>query len=115
MRAYRRFRGQAGVLAVFAYALGAGADCGVAQTTQNDNTELASPELRQLNAANGFLERGLYDEAAKEYRGFLDSHAGDAQAAVARYGLGVSLYRLHKYDEAAAELEKVYKLPGFNY
>ncbi len=55
-------------------------------------------------AANGFLNRGLYDLAVEEYRKFLTAAPNHARAAVARYGLGVALYRLKRFDEAAKEL-----------
>lgn len=58
-------------------------------------------------AANGFLNRGLYDLAVEEYRKFLAGSPGDARAGTARYGLGVALYRLKRFRDAAQELERV--------
>ncbi len=53
------------------------------------------------------LNRGLYDLAATEYRGFLEGYANHEKAGVATYGLGVSLFRLQRYDEAADVLAPV--------
>src|SRR6185503_17558129 len=53
----------------------------------------------------GFLNRGLYELAAAEYRKFLADHADHEKAPVARYGLAVSLFRLQKFDEAVTELK----------
>ena len=62
-------------------------------------------ELQSYYAGNGFLQRGLYDLAAKEYRVFLRDHADSEKSKTARYGLTVSLFRLGKLDEAAKEAE----------
>jgi len=61
--------------------------------------------LRDYLSANGFLTRGLYELACKEYCKFLAGHAAHAKAAEAHYGLGVALFRLQRFDQAAAELE----------
>src|SRR5438045_1566464 len=60
--------------------------------------------LRSYLSGNGFLTRGMYELAAKEYRGFLKDHPDHEKAATARYGLGVALVRMKKYDEAAGVL-----------
>ncbi|RMH29400.1 MAG: hypothetical protein D6693_01995 [Planctomycetota bacterium] len=62
------------------------------------------PALRAYHAANGFLSRGLNELAVREYRAFLEQHAGHDAAPVARYGLGVALHRLGRIDEAADAL-----------
>lgn len=61
--------------------------------------------LRVYFSANGLLNRGLFDLAAAEYQGFIDAYPLHAKAPIARYGLGVSLFRLARYPEAAAALE----------
>jgi TolA-binding protein len=63
--------------------------------------------LRRLQTANGLLGRGLYDLAADEYGAFLKDNAGHADAASARYGIGVCLYRLRRFDEAADQLDHI--------
>ncbi|HWL93745.1 MAG TPA: tetratricopeptide repeat protein [Phycisphaerae bacterium] len=60
-----------------------------------------------LVAAHGFLNRGLYDLAIGEYRRFLEGKPAEVDAAVARYGIGVSLFRLNKLEEAANELAAI--------
>lgn len=68
-------------------------------TAQDDDAS-----LRAYYSANGLLNRGLYDLAAEEYRAFLDDHPNHEKAMVARYGLGVALFRQQKHEEAAVEL-----------
>ena len=58
--------------------------------------------LRSYFSANGMLNRGLYQQAAAEYRTFLSQHEDHAKAPVARYGLAVCLYRLGDYEAADA-------------
>jgi len=81
---------------------GAIASADVAESTSDRDAA-----LRDYNSANGLLNRGLYDLAAKEYRKFLQLHAEHDRAPIARYGLGVCLYRLERYDEAGAELTEL--------
>jgi len=64
-------------------------------------------ELRDYLSANGLLNRGLYELAAKEYRTFLSEHEAHQKAPVARYGLAVCLYRLRDYPAATVELRKL--------
>jgi TolA-binding protein len=71
--------------------------------------------VRDYLSGNGLLNRGLYELAATEYRKFLSQHADHEKAAVARYGLAVSLFRLGQFDEAVAELTPLQKLPEFVY
>jgi TolA-binding protein len=59
-------------------------------------------------AANGFLQRGMYDLAAAEYRAFLASHADHALTPTARYGLAVALLRLEQYTSAETELATLF-------
>jgi TolA-binding protein len=70
---------------------------------------------RGLDAANGLLNRGLFDLAETEYRGVLAGTSDAAQEQSARYGLGVCLYRLNRHADAATELQKVVACDGFAY
>ncbi len=62
------------------------------------------PALSIYHAANGLLNRKLYDLAATEYRRFIDGHPDHAQVPAARYGLAVCLYRAGDYAAAVAQL-----------
>ena len=73
------------------------------------------PELRDYYSANGLLNRGLYELAAAEYRKFLSEHGRHEKAPVARYGLGVSLFRLEKYEESVSELQPLRRRKSFVY
>jgi len=77
-----------------------------------DETDIT---VRDYLSGNGLLNRGLYELAATEYRKFLSQHGDHEKAAVARYGLAVSLFRLGQFDEAVAELAPLQKLPEFVY
>ncbi|HKQ50712.1 MAG TPA: tetratricopeptide repeat protein [Phycisphaerae bacterium] len=69
--------------------------------------------LQSYYAANGFLQRGLYDLAAAEYRSFLRDHGDHEKAAVARYGLAVCFFRTGKQTDAASELEQLAEVKDF--
>lgn len=69
--------------------------------------------LQSYYAANGFLQRGLYDLAAAEYRSFLRDHGDHEKAAVARYGLAVCFFRTGKQADAASELEQLAEEKNF--
>jgi TolA-binding protein len=71
--------------------------------------------LRGFQTANGLLGRGMNDLAAEEYRKFLSEHADHAQAATARYGLAVALFRLGDVRGCRAELERVVGADGFEF
>ena len=70
---------------------------------------------RSYLAGNGFLNRGLYDLAAKEYEKFLAANPSHPKADNARYGLGVSQYRLNQFQEAASTLAPLHQLPDFQF
>ena len=70
---------------------------------------------RAYLSANGLLNRGLYDLAVTEYRQFLERHPAHEKSAMARYGLGVSLFRLRQYDAAVAELSRLRSRETFPY
>lgn len=84
-------------MAVGALLAGAGAACG-------QEPAEADPALRAYLSGNGLLARGVYELAVKEYRDFLRAQPDHAKAATARYGLGVALVRLKKFDEAREAL-----------
>lgn len=58
-------------------------------------------------AANGLLERGLYDLAIDEYRGFLQANEDSEHADTARYGLAASHAALGQDREAIAALNQL--------
>lgn len=70
-----------------------------------DRDQSGESRLQSYYAANGLLQRGLYDLAAAEYRTFLRDHGEHEKAPVARYGLAVCLFRTGKQADATAELE----------
>lgn len=61
-----------------------------------------------LSAESAYLQE-RFAEAADAYRAFLKSQKGDARADIARYRLGLALYQLKQFDDAAKELSM---LPG---
>lgn len=71
--------------------------------------------LRDYASATGLLNRGLNDLAAQEYRKFLAAHPKHEKAPLARYGLGVALFRLQKYSEADQELKPLVQAKQFQY
>lgn len=73
----------------------------------------SDPALRSYLAANGLLNRGLFEPAIAEYRSFLSEHGDHEKAGVARYGLAVCLFRLERYDEGVSELAPLRKLDDF--
>ncbi|MEK6799144.1 MAG: tetratricopeptide repeat protein [Planctomycetota bacterium] len=75
----------------------------------------ADEAMRVYLTGNGLLNRGLDDLAAAEYRKFLSDHATHEKAALARYGLAVSLFRTSHCDEALRELEPLLGLGSFEY
>ncbi|MEP0847580.1 MAG: tetratricopeptide repeat protein, partial [Phycisphaerae bacterium] len=79
----------------------------VAPGGAGDASAADASATRQLNAANGLLNRGLHELAAREYRAFLDANPTHARAPVARYGLAVCLYRAGDFAAATAELAQI--------
>lgn len=71
--------------------------------------------LQAYYSANGLLNRGLYDLAVEEYRKFLSEYGGHDKADVARYGLGVSLFRLGRHEQAAQVLSAIEPKEDFGY
>ncbi len=110
MRASCHIRAEALVIVALFVALGAaGAGRAVAQESAPD------PALRDYLSGNGLLNRGLYELAAEEYRKFLTEHGNHEKAPMARYGLGVSLFRLKRYDDAVQQLGPLRSVKGFTY
>jgi len=103
-------------LSVNAIAVGGGASGDKSGGAPGDKSgDTSDAALRSYLAGNGLLNRGLYEPAAAEYRSFLAEHGDHEKAAAARYGLGVCLFRLEKYDEAATELATLRRLADFPY
>ncbi len=76
-----------------------------------DGIAVDPPSAEVLHAyysGNGFLNRGLFDLAAAEYRKFLAEHVDSEKAPMARYGLAVSLFRLGMLEEALPELKRLH-------
>lgn len=73
------------------------------------------PALREYLSANGLLNRGMNELAVAEYRKFLHDNPEHAKAAVARYGLGVALFRMKKYEDAAMELRPLMDSADFEF
>ncbi len=66
-----------------------------------------------LHAANGLLQRGLYDLAAAEYESLLKKERPAAERMQARYGLGICRLRLGQADAAAEALSAPAASPTF--
>jgi TolA-binding protein len=78
--------------------------CLVRTAVADDDDDAA---MRSYLSANGMLNRGLYELAATEYRKFLAEHSDHEKASTARYGLGVSLYRMKRYEPATEALSAI--------
>ncbi|MCP3903012.1 MAG: tetratricopeptide repeat protein [Planctomycetes bacterium] len=78
-----------------------------ASATASASADGGIDETAALAAGNGLLNRGLYDLAATEYERFIAWHADHPKIAEARYGFGVCLYHLRRYDEAIVNLEQL--------
>ena len=72
-------------------------------------------DQRAYLTANGLLNRGLYDLAAAEYRNFLESHPQHENAPLARYGLGVALFRTGDTPAALEQLDAIASDPAFEF
>jgi TolA-binding protein len=72
---------------------------------------LAAPDAadKQFMAASGLFERGLYELAAEEYRGFIAGHPRHERIATARYALGLCHYQLGDHDKAIDPLKTALK------
>ena len=74
-----------------------------------------SAALREYYSGNGLLNRGMYELAVGEYRRFLEAHPDHDKAALARYGLAVSLFRMEEFTSAVEQLEALGSPDGFEY
>ena len=73
------------------------------------------PALRAYHAGNGFLNRGLNELAIKEYEAFLEQRPDHDNASTARYGLGVALFRLSRYEDCVDALTPVLQEREFEF
>ncbi|MCA9311061.1 MAG: tetratricopeptide repeat protein [Phycisphaerales bacterium] len=77
---------------------------------------LAAPDdVKTLYAANGLLERGLYDLALSEYDTFLAGDPAPADALTASYGRAVCLFRLDNLEEADMALAALAREKDFEF
>lgn len=95
--------------ALVALAIGLACNLAFAQAPPADDA------TRDLNSANGLLQRGLYELAAADYRKFLDAQPRHAQAGEARYGLAVCLLRMKKPADALPLLDGLPQQRGFGF
>ena len=65
------------------------------------------PALELYFAANAAYNRKLYPIAAGNYQKFLATHGSHEKAQLARYGLGLSQFRLKQYDRAVGEFRRL--------
>jgi TolA-binding protein len=72
-------------------------------------------DQRAYLTANGLLNRGLYDLAAAEYRAFLDQNPNHEKVPLARYGLGVALFRGGDRAGALEQLQQAPADPSFEF
>ncbi len=63
------------------------------------------PAADQMDFADGLFQRGLYGEAAKEYRTYLERYPRGAEAPVARYRLGEAEYAAGNHAAALEALD----------
>lgn len=68
---------------------------------------------KELLAASGLFNRGLFPAAAEAYDAFLKKRPNHPDATAARYALAICNYRLNKYEPAAELLGVVLKDPKF--
>jgi TolA-binding protein len=65
------------------------------------------PAAKQLTAANGLFQRGLFKLAADQYQAFLQQYPQNPNVLSAQYALGMCDYRLNNYDQAILDLQPV--------
>ena len=58
------------------------------------------PAQAQLDIANGFFRRGFFEEAAAEYRAYIEGNPQAPQMDTALYRLGESEYAQRNYEDA---------------
>jgi TolA-binding protein len=69
--------------------------------------QAVDPAAKELLAADGLLQRNLFQLAASAYEQFLHDHPQNAQITAGRYGLAICRYRLGQFDLAAPLLRQV--------
>ncbi len=62
-------------------------------------------EQTQIDFANGLFSRGFYEDAAEEYRTYLQQYPGGADRDVASYRLGESQFATGQYADALSAFE----------
>ncbi|HEX4123194.1 MAG TPA: tetratricopeptide repeat protein [Tepidisphaeraceae bacterium] len=65
------------------------------------------PAAKQLTAANGLYDRGLFKLAADQYQAFLQQYPKNLNALAAHYALGMCDYRLNNFAQAITDLQPV--------
>ncbi len=73
------------------------------------------PALRSYHAANGFLNRGMNELAAREYEAFLEQRPDHENAPTARYGLGVAQFRMNQLEACVTTLTPLLKVQDFEF
>lgn len=68
---------------------------------------------KQLMAAHGLFQRGMFHHAAQAYADFLSEHPGHSQRTAAMYALAICEYRQAEYDKAAPLLGAALHDAGF--
>src|SRR4051812_6092097 len=63
--------------------------------------DTADAATKQLIAAHGLFQRGLFRLAAQGYADFLSEHPDHPQRTAALYALAICEYRQAEYDKAA--------------
>ncbi len=84
-------------------------------SAQNSTSGTSDPALRAYLTGNGLLNRGMYELAAAEYRGFLEASPQHEKAPLARYGLAVALFRTKDLGGAEEQLRTLTGLRGFEF
>lgn len=67
-------------------------------------------EARQLDFANGWLLRGNYTQAAREYEKFIQTYPNSQEIATAWWRLGETFYLLKDFPKAKESLDKALPL-----
>jgi TolA-binding protein len=83
------------------------AKCDPAPAQTQSANQSVDAAAKQLMAADGLLQRNLFDLAAGEYEQFLENNPHHPQTTAARWGLAVCRYRLGQFDQALPLLSQV--------
>ena len=82
-------------------------ECDPAPAQTQPAAQNVDAPAKQLMAADGLLQRNLFDLAAGEYEQFLQDNPHHPQSTAARWGLAVCRYRLGQFDQALPLLAQV--------